>query len=108
MNEAQKHADQAIEEGLNAADMDWKAKALGVVYRLCLTRETFTADDVRFVLTDKEAQTHDRRAMGGIMRQAKKQGWCVGSGVFKSSDFSHGHLHQVWKSLIYKLKETLS
>ena len=97
-------ADFAIKKGLDNADSIWKEKALEAIHDLCLKQLEFTADDIRFVLTEEEAETHDRRAMGGIMRTASKNGWCESTGRYEASKFTHGHLHQVWKSKLFLIK----
>lgn len=94
--------DDAIQQGLDNADEEWKSLALQAVFDCCVEKDRFTADDIRFVLTDDQAKTHDRRAMGGIMKKAQKNGWCKATGVHIKSKFTHGHLHQVWESLIKK------
>lgn len=95
-----KETEQEIQRGFDFANEEWKRKALEEVHNVCLRQKRFTADDIRMVVTDDVVQTHDRRAMGGIMKRAQNNGWCKATGIHIKSKFTHGHLHQVWESLL--------
>lgn len=99
--------DSAIQRGLDSAHIRWRELALKAVHQICLEKETFTADDVRRITETFQVKTHDTRAAGGIMRVAKKNGWCETTGDFRTSDFTHGHMQHIWKSNIYQQKKTL-
>ena len=107
METAKQKADDAIEKGYEHSDARWRELAFDAVHEICLTMETFTADDIRRITEKFQVQTHDTRAMGGVMRAAKTKGWCEPSGQFRTSDFTHGHLQHIWRSKIYKPKDTL-
>lgn len=98
---------KAIEQGLENAPEQWKKNTLSIIENLCRTKVDFTSDDIRIALADDYTKTHDPRVLGGLLRIAAKNKWCESTGVFSRSQFTHGHLHQIWRSLIYKNKETL-
>lgn len=89
--------EEAIERGFGNASDSWKESALKAIHEICINQKSFTADDVRHLVNEK---THDPRAMGGVIRTAKKNGWCKPSGFYEASKFTHGHIHQVWLSLV--------
>ena len=72
-------ADLAKDYGLKRVrahcDEDWYKAAIHVVRDLCFTENDFTTDDVWIRMPAKH-QTHDHRAMGAVMRDASKRGWC--------------------------------
>lgn len=100
---AQVEADKAIQQGLDNAKKEWKVRVMSIVEEICRTQREFTSDDVRSALGDfYSSGTHDPRALGGLMRVAKKEKLCEPTGFHVPSKFTHGHLHQVWRSLIFK------
>lgn len=79
-------ADMAIATALQHADSHWLALAEQVVRELAMAEGTFTADDV-WAGIGSRAHTHERRAMGGVMRGAHRSGlirptgtWCASQG----------------------------
>jgi hypothetical protein len=98
---------EIIEAGLANANAAWRRIALVTIEKLCREKSEITADDLRDAMSKTAIETHDRRAVGGLMRTAKGNGWCEPTGVHVPSKYTHGHLHQVWKSKIYRPKETL-
>lgn len=94
--------DEAIERGYKNADDAWKNEALSVVQDLCLSQEHFTGDDVKIIMAKSDVDTHDKRAIGGVIRKAYKLGYCEPTGIYEQSQFNHGSLHQVWKSKLLK------
>lgn len=95
---------KAIDQGYENADNSWKIMALECVKQVCLTHATFTMNDVRWLSDASPIKTHDKRAMGGIMKTAKSLGWIVLTGEVIVSKVGHKSLLQVWKSKLYKLK----
>ncbi len=76
-------ADVAIAAALQHADPRWLALAEQAVRELAMAEGTFTADDV-WTRIGTRAHTHERRAMGGVMRGAHRSGlirptgtWCA-------------------------------
>lgn len=100
MNEATK---RAVEQGFDNAHDAWRAMALECVQQICLTKESFTVNDVRDLVKMSDLKTHDNRAMGGVMVTAKGRGWLVPTGKSIPSVVGHKTHIQVWKSLIFKL-----
>ncbi len=97
-----KITDEAIQVGFDNANSTWKEIALENLRKLCISKEEISADDLRDSMVESSIGTHDRRAVGGLMRTAKKNGWCEPTGVHVPSRYTHGHLHQIWRSKIYK------
>ena len=94
--------DEAIERGHSNANPEWKAMALECVKTICLQKETFTMNDVRWLVRTSPIKTHDNRAIGGVMKTAKSLGWIEPTGQSIVSKVGHKSLLQVWKSKIYK------
>ena len=99
---------QSMEQVERNADDAWKADAKGTVRFLAQTRETFTTDDVWFVLDKLPSRTHERRAMGAIMRWAATAGLIHDTNAMVKSVRvdCHSRPIQVWRSLIYKEERT--
>jgi hypothetical protein len=107
MNEIQKITNQAIDEGYVGANLAWKEMAHNCLKRICLARETFTMNDLRDLVRQSPIKTHDNRAMGGVMKWARKMGMVEATGATIVSKVGHKSPLQVWRSNIYKPKETL-
>ncbi len=102
--EIKKITDEAVERGLQNSHQLWREYALECIYAVCLRQEEFTMDEVRDLVRNCEHKTHDLRAMGGIARVAKSNGWCEPIGEMRHSKnrVAHGAAINVWRSLIYK------
>lgn len=94
--------DDAIDQGYRGADISWKDMALECVRMVCLKKERFTTNDVRWLIEASPIKTHDKRAMGGVMKHAQKIGWICRTGESIMSRVGHGVPLQVWRSRIYK------
>ena len=103
----QQVTDQAIDRSYKNAENDWKIMALECVRQVCLRQQTFTMNDVRWLVNASPIKTHDNRAMGGVMRTASKLKWIIPTGQSIVSKVGHKSPLQIWKSLLYKDKETL-
>lgn len=99
MNEA---TERGIQEGLDHAHEQWKRMAIGVLYEVAQTRETFTVNDVRAIVKLSTLRTHDNRAMGGVMQHGKKEKWIEPTGQSIPSVVGHRVHIQVWRSNIYQ------
>lgn len=97
--------DKAIEEGYDAANAEWRAMALEQVYRVALRKEEFTANDVRDLVENSPLKTHDKRAMGGVMKTAQKMGWIHPSGRSIPSKVGHLVPILIWESKIFDVNE---
>ena len=92
-------ADEAIARVGAHADQSWLDAAIGVVGALALLCDTFTTDDVWQMLDKREVTpTHEPRAMGAVMRRAKRAGVCAASDSYTPSTRpeSHGRPIRVW------------
>lgn len=91
-----------IQKGSDHADPKWKRLALLTVRRVALKHETFTAADVEERLCTYKLKTHDLRAMGGVMIEARKAGIVESAGLTRRNDRHTRAATTVWRSLIYK------
>lgn len=96
-----KETNDAIARGYDHARAEWKLAALQLVYDMAAGTEKFSVNDFRRKLLELPMQTHDLRAIGGLMTTAKRYGWIERSGETSGSLVAHLVPVQVWKSLIY-------
>ena len=91
--------DDALERVEGNADARWKDACVDTIHRLALEREDFTTDDV-WEAMDPEARTHERRAMGAMMRRAADRGWIRPTTLYKPTarPEAHGRPVRVWAS----------
>jgi len=99
--EIQDETNQAIHRGYESANEKWKEYALLMLNVLAKSRTTFTVDDLRAEVDKKGYITHDKRAMGGIIRTGLARGWFSKTGQIIPSKTGHGIPMQVWQSKIY-------
>jgi hypothetical protein len=91
-----------ISEGTAHADPKRRKSALAAVKHLEEERETLISADVLVELAKSDVKTHDLRAIGGVMAEARDLGLIEPSGLVRRSDkFSRGAT-TLWKSCIYK------
>lgn len=83
------------------ANKEWFSAALKQVHWLCLSRKEFTTDDVHAVLDRMDVATHEKRALGAVMREAAKKGWCRGTSNYTPSIRKEAHKRplMIWESL---------
>jgi hypothetical protein len=95
--------DQVIEAGLEHANAEWRRVALATVRLIADTREFFTTDDVWALLDATGFTTSDPRAMGGVMRTAKAQGFAAPTSMMEKSrrPECHYRLITVWASRLH-------
>jgi len=93
--------EDAIDRGYDASSKEWREMALEVVYNTCMTNRTFTANTFRKKLKESGIETHDNRAVGGLMQTAKSRKWCKPTGNSITSKVGHFSPLQVWESRIY-------
>jgi len=92
---------EGIERGYWNSNDEWRAMALEVVRQTCLEKPRFTVNDFRDRLEASGHQTHDKRAVGGIMRAAKAMKWCRTSGNVIESKVGHKSSLQIWESFLH-------
>ncbi len=82
------------------ADIEWKDAALFAVWRCAKKMTRLSADDVTRCIPSG-FETHDMRAMGGIMRRGANRGWIESVGMLRSTRTkSHRGPRTAWRSLI--------
>lgn len=96
-----RETEAAVNKGLDNANVRWREMAMRSLYEMCLERDVFTANDVRGRIERSPLKTHDRRAMGGIMRTGKKLGWMQKTGRSITSRVGHLSPLQIWESQLY-------
>lgn len=99
--------DQAIAVADAHADPTWRAHALDVVQALALRRPEFSTDAVWHALDEEDGpETHERRALGGVMREAARAGWIEPTDrtVDSTRAIAHRGPKRVWRSLICALE----
>lgn len=103
--------DNKIESVGQNANPEWMRAAYQAVVRVTSSRSFFTTDDVWQELHNRsvagwaatgswsQPSTHDNRAMGAIMRQAKNAGLCQPTMNYTKStrDVCHGRPVRIWR-----------
>lgn len=85
----------------NHANPTWKAAALAAAMRLARQRKQFTSFDVlRELETSSEAKTHDLRAIGGVMQEARELGIIESVGLVRRNDRHSRGATTLWESKI--------
>ena len=102
MNEAQQARDEAVARVDANANKEWKVRAYEVVQYLASAEDEFTTDDVWAMLDSSAENTHERRAMGGVITRAARAGLIENTGRVKKSTrvVCHQNPKAVWRSLI--------
>lgn len=100
--------DAAIAQVEANANDQWKEAAFAAVQRVCRKKQTFFTDDVwkEFHASDgiekSEFGTHDRRAMGAVIKRAEREGLCENTGQFRPSSrkSTHRSPRSLWRSKV--------
>jgi len=82
------------------ANPKWYKAALLAVKKLAKRRETFTTADVLAELKKTDVKTHDLRAIGPVMVDAKKSGWIESDGLVRRNDSHTRGATTLWRSKI--------
>lgn len=100
--------DEAILRGYDNATADFKTLALKAVHDCALTLDIFTTDNVWSNLKASGNLTHDKRALGGVMRIAVSNGWIVNTNTFQNSQRIEAHKNpkKVWRSRLRNVPQT--
>lgn len=96
--EAAKQA--AMARCLGAVTMEWRSEAIIAVRELCRRQAEFTADD----LDEVAKLTHEKRAIGPLLMEAKVMGYCRPTDNYRASRLRscHGRMKRVWASCVYE------
>lgn len=105
--------EEATNDGIDAAaqhaNAEWKTAVLGGISWIAQRMPEFTSDHVHQYMAKHhpDLETHDTRAIGGIMRIAKTQGWIEPTGRYEKSRRKEAHSNPkaVWKSLLWTGQE---
>ena len=96
--------DEAIERAEKAANERWKLCAMEAIL-WCAERYYDFISDAVWARLDQltDHQPREARALGGLLRRAKKHGWIVNTTVRRQSLRPGCHLNEVtvWRSLLY-------
>lgn len=95
---------RAIKQGYENAEPSWRELALWAVKAVCTQGPEFTSDEVHQILKELAvAETHDTRALGGVMRQAQRFGWCEPTIYTRKSERPACHRRPlcVWRSNLW-------
>ena len=84
-----------VDAGTANANPNWRKSALAVVKRLAKKRETLTAPEVLDVLSKSDVHTHDLRAIGGVLVEARRLGFIQSAGLVRRND---KHAEKLWAS----------
>lgn len=92
-------ADAAIARVGKNSDPEWFATAMYAVRKLAMSREHFTTDELWCDID----HPREPRAIGAVMRQAKRDGLCVATLRYEHSRrvACHARPLRVWASMIY-------
>ena len=98
--------DRAIARCHAAANPAWKVEVLFIIGELAKAKRTLTADDVWAIIYQVPdfPKTHEPRAMGGVFREAARDGVIRLLDVHTNTmrPVAHRRPMHVWGSLIYK------
>ena len=97
---------QHAEEG---ADDEWHAFMLAAVREIASRQEYFASDDVERLRVERNGPaTHEKRAFGPLIMNAKRAGICTPTTTFDRSTqvVAHRRPMRVWRSLIYQGETT--
>lgn len=97
-----RETNEAIERGFDGSGLEWRKMVFACLWKICKTHHSFTVNDFRNFVDASPIKTHDKRAMGGVMKKAQTLGWIAPSGTSIRSRVGHGVRMQVWLSLLYK------
>lgn len=104
---AERYTERVTRNAVNTAgrhaDPQWWDAAMDIVHVLAEERDTFTADDVAERLARRSVSTHDKRALGAVLRVASRKGGVIAStGEWTKSrrPETHGRPVMIWRSLI--------
>lgn len=99
MSDALLQRDAAIAAVDAHADAAWKAQALDAVLVTCRSYPEFHSDRIWETGLDEPSEA---RALGPVMLQAARFGWCVRTDRVAPSVRSHGSPKPVWRSLLFE------
>ncbi len=99
----------AKQDGMDRAERhanpDWWLFMLAAARDVALRKEAYNTDDLERIRQDRQGpRTHENRAMGPLMREAQRLGYCVPTQDWTPSSQRGNHRRPMmtWYSLIYQ------
>jgi len=96
--------DEHAETGTAHANPEWRKLALAKVKRLAKKGEPFTSADVLVQMAKSDIQTHDLRAIGGVMIEARDLGFIKSAGLVRRNDKHNRCATTLWKCRYHHAK----
>ena len=87
-----------IDAGSATANPTWREAALTATMRLASRQETFTSGDVLQELAKCDIKTHDLRAMGAVMIEARNLGLIRSAALVRRNDGHTRGVTTLWRS----------
>jgi predicted secreted protein len=100
---AREARDEAIDKVEEHASPEFKDAAASAVRTVAAATAYFIVDEVWKAMGDEWESVGDKRAMGAIMQQAKRDGLIAPTTMFRASAQvqCHANPRRVWQSLCY-------
>ena len=97
--EGQRRADEAVARVGRNADRDWLKAARLAVIEASVRHVEFTTDEVWAVLSRDGFATHERRALGAVMRSVAAEGVVEPTDRYRPSSRPESHARpvRVWR-----------
>ncbi len=84
-------AQEGMDRAVNAADLRWVQLARWWVEQWSAQRRTFTSDDLLLALASLNLDTAERRALGGVVRTAHRDGLIKPTGGYVPASRAEAH-----------------
>lgn len=93
--EGRTQRDMAVTRGFRNANSEWRIHARLTILRVAATQTEFTSDDIWGELVKAGYETHDRRALGGILLGLTKQGMVHKTGQYVQTSRPEAHARPI-------------
>ena len=91
-----------IDAASSHANPTWKEAALAATIRLASRQARFTSYDVLEEVEKSGARTHDLRAVGAIMQEARNLGLITSVGLVRRNDKHSRGATTLWESRLHR------
>lgn len=98
--EVKEVTNEAVARAWEHADDPWREYALHCVSVIAKRMDEFTVNDVRPLVDAGGFKTNDKRAMGGVIKEAQRRNWIASTGRIQPSKVGHGSNMTIWSSNI--------
>lgn len=100
LHDATAAKNHAIAEVWDHAADEWKETAKAALKAVCLACDEFTTDE----LDELRKTAKEPRALGGLMKEGERRGWCIPTDKYQSSKSARNHRRaiRVWRSLLFR------